>query len=314
MPDPDDLNNNPAPPGPAEGALGAPAEPVEGAGTPAPLPTPAPAAAPAPQAPQGGDVPSDEGVEALRRQLHAERTQREALQQQLREETGRRSGAEQHAHNSQLSALKAQLEAVGRDGDMAEAEYAKALAAGDHVTAARAQRLIAKIEARTTQIEQAVAYVEQQAQRPPAEGRQGAETAYADPVEKLASQLDARSAQWLRSHPECATDPVRNAEMIAAHHIAVRSGHQPGSDSYFAAIDQRMGFAAPSASPAPQRQGAPAAPAASTTPTASRPSPGTQTIVLSAEQRQMARDLGMTEKEYATELAAIQQSGGQAMH
>lgn len=310
MPDPEDKIPNDASdpaaaPPPAEGPVEAPGEAVEGAAAPAPVPTPPPAAAPAGEA-------LDAGVEALKSQLAAERAQREQLQRQLREETGRRSGAESSAHEAKLAQLKAEHERIGRDGELVQAELETALAAGDHKAAAKAQRLLARIEAAALQVSQAFDFVSTQRPQGSAEGRQGADEAYADPIEKFAAQLSPRSAAWLRQHPECATDRSKNNAMIGAHYTAVAAGIEPESDAYYAHIEQALGYAQ---KPAPTQRTAPppAAPSSGSVPTAPA-RPGTTTITLTPEQRAMAKDLEMTEKEYAEHLVAIRRESGQAMH
>lgn len=310
MPDPDDkiptdaLDPAAAPP-PPEGPVEGAGEAVEGASGAAPVPTPPPPAAPAGEA-------LDAGVEALKSQLAAERAQREQLQRQLREETGRRSGAETSAHAAKLAQLKAEHERIGRDGEIVQAELETALRANDFAAIAKAQRLLARIEASAMRVADAYDYMAAQQPPAPVEGRQGAEEAYADPVEKFAATLMPRSAAWLRQHPECATDRTKNHTMIGAHHSAIAAGIEPESDAYFAHVEQALGY---SARPAEQARAVPppAAPSRSSVPTAPA-RPGGTTITLSPEQRSMARDLGMSEKEYAEQLAAIRAETGQSMH
>lgn len=310
MPDPDDkiptdaLDPAAAPPPPESPVEGA-GEAVEGASAAPPVPTPPPAAVPAGEA-------LDAGVEALKSQLAAERAQREQLQRQLREETGRRSGAETSAHAAKLAQLKAEHERIGRDGELVEAELAAAHRAGDHVAIAKAQRLLARIEASAMRVADAYDYMVAQQPQGTAEGRQGAEEAYADPVEKFAAQLSPRSAAWLRQHPECATDRSKNHAMIGAHHTAIAAGIEPESDAYYTHIEQALGYAARPAESA-RVVPPPAAPSRSSVPTAPA-RPGGTTITLTPEQRSMAKDLGMTDKEYAEQLAAIRAETGQSMH
>jgi hypothetical protein len=128
-----------------------------------------------------------------------------------------------------------------------------------------------------------------------------------DPVEALASQLTPRSASWVRSHPEYATDQRLNQKMLAAHQLTVADGISPDTDEYFSAVERVLGFGEERA-PAPRRQSAP--PAAPV----SRSGSGTGSsnpnrVTLSGAEREMAELMNMTDKEYAQNKLALKRAG-----
>lgn len=62
------------------------------------------------------------------------------------------------------------------------------------------------------------------------------------------SQYSPRAQQWLREHRDAITDPVVNARLIRAHHVAVDQGLHSGeargeeTDAYFDFLSQKLGY------------------------------------------------------------------------
>jgi hypothetical protein len=145
-----------------------------------------------------------------------------------------------------------------------------------------------------------------------------------DPVEALASQLSPRSAQWVRSHPEYATNPILREKMIAAHRLAVADSLAPDTDDYFSYVEGilkiRKSEPAPvqgeeatstAAKPVQRRSSPPAAPVSrSGTGDGSRPN----VVKLTSEEREMAQMMGMTDKQYAENKLKLIQEGRMTAH
>lgn len=244
----------------------------------------------------------DEGIKSLREQLAQARSAREAAEKQAREASEEVSRAKSQVGESQYQVIVSAIEATKREGDQAEADYAKAMEDGRYQDAAKAQRILARVEGRLDQLDGARANMETARKAPPAtEGavRPPAQQPPVDPVEALAGQLSPASASWVRSHPECATDPVVYQEMVAADARARRLGHVPDTPEYFAFIEQRLGFGEPAAAvaPPPARRGVPAAPVSRDVPGSA--SNARRTITLSPEEQEIAQMNGMTNAEYA---------------
>jgi CRISPR/Cas system-associated endonuclease/helicase Cas3 len=135
-----------------------------------------------------------------------------------------------------------------------------------------------------------------------------------DKVEALASSMTPKSAEWLRRNPECATDERLKQKMIAAHHLVVADGFEIESPAYFREVERVIGLnkehdydpTTDAAQVTQRRTPAPAAPV-------SRGSDGrgsaSKTVTLSAAEREIASDMGMTEREYAKNKYQLQREG-----
>mgnify|MGYP003338451497 CR=1 FL=1 len=139
-----------------------------------------------------------------------------------------------------------------------------------------------------------------------------------DPVEALASQMSPRSAEWIRRNSNFVRDPRLYQKMIAAHNLAVADGYAPDTDDYFGVIEDTLKIGhrvnidqdddpmSGAARVTQRRSAPPAAPV-------SRGGGGTGSrsneVRLSREERETARDLGMTEKEYARNKMLLKQEG-----
>lgn len=56
------------------------------------------------------------------------------------------------------------------------------------------------------------------------------------------TRMGEPSRQWLRSHKEFLSDPVKNAELTRAHHLALRAGHAANTPTYFEHVEQQLGL------------------------------------------------------------------------
>lgn len=141
---------------------------------------------------------------------------------------------------SQLDTVTTGLEAAESDAKAAEQAYTVAFEAGDGAAMARAQRSIAKAEARISRLQEAQEDLKDQTTatkttvREPTQQR----TAPADPVERFTAQMAPRAAAWIRAHPDCVTDEQKNKDMLKEHHRALADGLVEGGDEYFSRLDQ----------------------------------------------------------------------------
>lgn len=255
--------------------------------------------------------PVDSGLEALKEQLERERQARAEAERRANEAAQTAYQAQSEAQDSNLHLVTNAIETVNQTNAILKSNYRDAMAAGDYDTAAEIQAEMSSNAARLLQLEQ---------------GKQALESAprveaprpyVADPVEALASQLSPRSADWVRRHPEYATDPRLYNKMLAAHQLAVSDGINPDTDDYFASIEDTLRIngsrrdsyddaSSAAAKPVQKRSAPPAAPV-------SRSGTGTGTrsnrVTLSAEEREMASLMGMTPEEYGRSKLALQKEG-----
>ena len=201
------------------------------------------------------ESPSDEREIALREM----RAQYEEQKRRAEAERNARQQAEQYAYQQAQQAFRANAEAqdsnlrtimnaIAADEQVAanaERIYADAMASGDSALAAKAQREMARIEARLLQLENGKRALEERLQT--TEGRVAepemprfAPQQHMDPVEAVASQLTPKSAAWIRAHPEAATQIQK---LTAAHSAAVQlKGYEPESPEYFKYVEKQLGL------------------------------------------------------------------------
>ena len=191
--------------------------------------------------------------------------------------------------------------------------YATALETGDYKAAAKINTEIAKLETRRMTLERGKTHIEER--RPLTEGAVEAPQVQrtVDPVEQFTGSLSSASAAWVRAHPDCVTDTVLNSEMIAAHNRAIRDGIKVDTPEYFGFIEKRLGFAADDApvvtkanEPVQRRAAIAAAPVSRGSVSMTSGETSRSTVTLSPAQQEIAAAMGMTNKEYAMELVAIE--------
>jgi len=185
---------------------------------------------------------------------------------------------------------------------------------GDHDRAAEIQEAMSTNAIRLNQLEVGKRDMEtrprQPAFNPPPPPPQ---QVYQDPLEQIAQAVSPRSANWIRSNRENLGNERALREMFRAHESAVDHGYAPDSDAYFQFVENRMGISESnqgrqqtSSAPAQRKASPPAAPVSrSGNGTGSRPN----VVRLSSEQQEMAKNLGMTNAEYAAQVVALRKEG-----
>lgn len=246
-------------------------------------------------------VEPEEGLEALKGQLERERQARVEAEMRAQEATTSAYYANNEVQDSNLHLVNNAIDTIQNQNQILKSNFKAAMENNDYDSVVEIQAAMSDNSAKLMQLEQ---------------GKQALETTPrapapvfvpSDPVEALASQLTPRSASWVRSHPEYATDQRLNQKMLAAHQLTVADGISPDTDEYFSAVERVLGFGEERA-PAPRRQSAP--PAAPV----SRSGSGTGSsnpnrVTLSGAEREMAELMNMTDKEYAQNKLALKRAG-----
>ena len=246
-------------------------------------------------------VEPEEGLEALKGQLERERQARVEAEMRAQEATTNAYYANNEVQDSNLHLVNNAIDTIQNQNYILKSNFKAAMENSDYDSVVEIQAAMSDNSAKLMQLEQ---------------GKQALETTPrapapvfvpSDPVEALASQLTPRSASWVRSHPEYATDQRLNQKMLAAHQLTVADGISPDTDEYFSAVERVLGFGEERA-PAPRRQSAP--PAAPV----SRSGSGTGSsnpnrVTLSGAEREMAELMNMTDKEYAQNKLALKRAG-----
>lgn len=130
--------------------------------------------------------------------------------------------------------IKAGLDSVNAVMNAAKAELKQAIEEGDADKVVAANVKIANAASEAAQLRQAEQELKnvKVAEPSPVES--------ADPVEQAASRMSPKSAAWVREHPDCITDPRKNALMMAGHHEALANGFSVDSDEYFETIEGKF--------------------------------------------------------------------------
>ena len=256
-------------------------------------------------------IEPEEGINDLKMKLEQERSGRIEAEKQARQATEAAVHAKNEVQDTNLHLVKNAIDTVKRNNDILKYNYSEAMAVGDYTKAAEIQEgmsmntsKLMELERGRSHMESAPKYEVPQQQRP------------SDPVEALASQLSPRSADWVRRNPQCVTDPRMYQKMVAAHNLAMADGYQADSDDYFGFVEDTLriskrvdiGDDDPMSASAKvtQRRSPPAAPVSrSGTGTGSRPN----VVRLTKAEAETAKDLGMTEQDYARNKLLLQKEG-----
>lgn len=262
------------------------------------------------------DVLSEEqAVQKLKQQLKSEQEARIAAEVRAREAAQGEAEARGRVQTTELDLVKNAIATVTQANDALEAKYAEAMAAQDWASAAKLQRQMGDNSAKLAQLEAGKTQLEKQPKPSP--------RTPVDPVEALASQLSPRSASWVRAHPEFARDAHKYEQMIAAHQLAKARGYKEDTDEYFGSIEKTLDLVPTQSANGRHTADDPLAEAASvatggrqSTPAAapvSRNSSGNgsrpNVVRLSADEVEIAENMGMTPEEYARNKVALKREG-----
>ena len=255
--------------------------------------------------------PIDDSINELKRRLDAEQRARYDAERRANEASQQVTQARSQVDDTNIQLIDSAMNMLKMETDNLKASYRDAMSVGDYDRASEIQVAMSSNAAKTLQLEQGKAAMEQQAKQPrQPEIRPVAPPA--DPVEAFASQLSPRSAEWVRRNPQCVTDQRMYNKMMAAHQLALADGIPADSDDYFRSVESTLGFnkapvvdeaVSAAAAPTQRRQSAPAAAPVS------RGSGSSNVVRISNEEREMARMMGMTDKEYALNKQALQKEG-----
>jgi len=249
------------------------------------------------------EITVDDGIEALRRELEAEKAARQRAEQQARVATNDKA-------DSDLRMLNTAIETESRNKEILKANLREAVANGDTDAQADILMAINQTENNLRQITEGKKHYEAQIKAP-----------VANKVEALAAQLTPKSAEWVRNNPDVVNDERRAKRLERAHFDALDDGIQPDSPDYFNFLENRLNInktpvrqeaAMSEASESTSGRRASAPPAApvsrSGTGTGGRPN----VVTLSRAEQEAAKDMGMTPKEYAQNKVALVKSGRMA--
>lgn len=141
------------------------------------------------------------------------------------------------ATSNQLDTVLSGIQAAESELKSAKQEFVTAAEAGNFSAQADAQERIAEAKARVLRLREAEGDLKDQAKEKPAPRQETRQQPQHDPVEAFTKGMSSKSATWIRSHPDCVTDPKKNARMLAAHNLAMADDIPVDSDEYFQRIE-----------------------------------------------------------------------------
>lgn len=268
---------------------------------------------------------AEDGIERLRQQLEEKRREAEEARRQKVEAERLAQQREQEVHtyksqvnDSQHAALTNAIATYERDAEMLERDYATLLEQGEYQKAAKVQRQMAQIEARLNTLQQGREELEYRLQQPvaptPAPEQPPIREMQRDPIEERISGLSPPSQQWVRANRQVVEDPKKANLLSAAHFEAIANDIYVDTPEYFSFLEQKLGIgghATPSVAQkqAPSRASISAAPVSRSSGVTINGNGRTANVTLTPAEREAARDLDMTEEEYAENKLYYMQKG-----
>lgn len=252
----------------------------------------------------------DDGINELKARLEEEKRAREDAERRYREAQEQANSAKNDAYDTNLRLIDNAIETVKRNSEILKQNLKDAMAAGDYDAAANIQADMIKADNDLRQLHTGKQQYE-------AAGKQTQQAS--DPIESLAAQATPQSAKWLRDNRTILSDPRKLDRALRAHQDALDDGVAPDSSEYFEYIEGRLGInrrEAPkqeesalseASAPTQRRSAPPAAPV-------SRSGTGTggtrsNVVSLNSAEREHARAMGMTDREYAIQKQALIKEG-----
>ena len=275
-------------------------------------------------------VPADDAGNDLQAQVDALKKREQAARQRAEQERSARVAAEQERQRA-ASAIQqehslteqAQFDSVvnalaARQNEITalQASYQDAIARGDHVGAGQIndKMLDAKMDIRDLQNGKGEWEREFERRRrspQPQQQFQQAPQSVQQTVDQIPGLLPTER-QWLLNHPDVVNDQYLADQCRAAVAYATRQGFERGSDEYFEAIEERLGFDSEGEqpvydeddmmsepAPAPPRRRYAAPPSRSAPGSGYRSGGSEDQIVLTPDQRMAAKISNVDEYTYA---------------
>ena len=263
------------------------------------------------ETPDRREILPEDGIRELKFQLEQEKLARAEAEKRARMAAEREYAAKNEVTDTNLSLITNAISTTQQETAYLKTGYRDAMASGDYDKAAEIQQRMSDNAARLLQLENGKDALEKQARQAPVYQQQPV-----DPVEALAGQLSPRSAAWIRSNPQFATDQRLFQKMIAAHNLALADGLTPDTDDYFATVEDALRirrpepvYSDPMAEAATVTQKRSAPPAAPVSRGGAGMGSNPNRVTLTAAEREMAQMMGMTDKDYAINKLALQKEG-----
>jgi hypothetical protein len=258
------------------------------------------------------DTDPQRAIETLKKKLKMEQEARQDAEQRAKQAAFQVKKATHEVEDTQMHLVANAIETIKRDNEILTANYAESMRNGNFEDAARIQMALSQNSSNLKQLEDGHIRMQEEARNKPATPPEPPQVLKPEQqIDQIIGQVSKPSAQWLRDNREHFADDRTINKMFRAHGDAVDDGIEPDTAEYFRYIEKRLGFKqdeyggspmSSAAKPSSRQAAPPSAPV-------NRDSGRANVAHLTRAQADTAKALGMTEKEYATHMIALQKEG-----
>lgn len=222
--------------------------------------------------------------------------------------------ATQERDLSERDLISNALSSAKQRSESAKAACANAFAQGDGVAAANAQEQLSRAQAEILTYETSQADLASRAEeaKEPKPQAQQVQPTFEQSIDQNPNLLP-KEKEWLRAHPEMIMDGSRDAELGVGYQRAVRQGLIRGTEAYFNFLDEFMGYKTPAKTEERTddnngRNSIMAAPVTRQAPSNGNSQVNGNQVYLSPDQRAMARSMGLSDRDYASQVVRLEQA------
>ena len=257
------------------------------------------------------ELAPDEGINELKKRLDAEKRARLEAERRAQQANHQIQKAYGDVNESNLQLISNAIESAKDRSQILKSAYRESMSVGDYDKAAEVQQAMIENDRNLTELKRGKKALKEKIKDTDIQPVAPLEV---DPIERMAQAVSPKSAAWLREVRDVLGDERNIRKMFRAHEDAIDEGMEPDTAEYFQFIEGRIGYRRAeaeeqnpmSAASAPTQKRSVSPPAAPVS-RGNGTRPGV--IRLTRAQAETARDLGMTEKEYAQQMLALQKEG-----
>jgi hypothetical protein len=281
--------------------------PDDGEGNAPERPEPEPERKP-PQRQAKPEVEEEDPTARVQEQLKASETARKLAEQQASDERAKREQTERELREARARTADSESDAVASGLTAAKGAHEAALADVERAFEEGNAKKLADAQGRLSLAAADIREYER-AQLAMADKRKEREKEQSQPAQDLNQRIDNNPAllqsekDWLKAHSETLIDRAQNTLLDAAYVRAMQKGLHRGTAAYFQFIESELGYASHDDNPEPTGNGRTPPVSAPVTRESRSALSNTRTaktsVELSPEQRDFARSMGLTDKEYA---------------
>lgn len=255
----------------------------------------------------------EKAIKKLNKQLKKEKKAREKAERMASEASQHVRQAYTEDYETKKQLLSSAIDKLKTDNSIYTAQYAEAMSVNDYEKAAQIQAAMTQNATRMIELETGLDKMKNQ---PPPIPKLSKSNSELDNIIDAVSKQSPKSAKWLKSNREHLDNDKMIRRMFRAHEDAMDDGIRADTDEYFEFIEERLGLRQKEEKRKEKEteevMSAAAKPVKNVPPSPApveRYSSRPNVVRLTRDEAEMAKNLGMTEKEYAMNKLALQKAG-----